>query len=188
MPCAQTLSGLARDCNPNVGGIKAAWINNFDEVATVTVGTGDNSGKITAVTLVDHAAQGVTDPVYVKFKKYSFRPATSNFESTLNTSEENGPQDVTTLINLIFNRMETTKRIEVEALSLGDLALIVEDNNGIFWYFGKDNPVFASAANGTPGTARSDRNAYAVTLQDNAKTWPYEVLASLMTTDLVDEL
>ena len=110
-----------------------------------------------------------------KFKKYNFRPATSNFESTLNTSEENGPQDVTTLINLVFGRMETTKRIEVEAMSLGELAMIVKDQNDKFWYFGKDNPVFASAGTGSTGTARSDRNGYNVTLQDNAKTWPYEI-------------
>ena len=188
MPCAQTLSGLARDCNPNMCGIKAAWINNFDEVSGLTVGTSsDDKGKITAITLVNHAAAGATDPVYENFKKYTFRPATSNFESTLNASEENGPQDVTTLINLVFGRMETTKRIEMEALSLADLAMIVQDSNDVYWYFGKDNPVFASTANGGTGTARSDRNGYGITLQDNAKTWPFEVKPDAVA-DAVDEL
>lgn len=174
MPCAQTLSGLARDCNPNVGGIKAAWISNFVDVSGLTIA----NSKITAVTMAQDQ----------KFKKYNFRPATSNFESTLNSSEENGPQDVTTLINLVFGRMETTKRIEVEALSLGELAMIVKDNNDVYWYFGKDNPVFAPSGTAASGTARSDRNGYNITLQDNAKTWPFEIDPSAITTDIVDEL
>lgn len=179
MSCAKTFSGLARDCDPNVGGIKAAWITNFADVSGVTV----TDNKISAITMVQPATGSAP-----KFKKYHFRPSTSNFESTLNTSEENGPQDVTTLINLVFGRMETTKRIEVEAMSLGELAMIVLDQNDVYWYFGKDNPVFASAGTGGTGTARSDRNGYNVTLQDNAKTWPFEILKSVITTDIVDEL
>ena len=179
MSCAKTFSGLAKDCLPNVGGIKAAWIANHADVSALTVA----DGKVSAITMVQPASG--TAP---KFKKYYFRPSTSNFESTLNTSEENGPQDVSTLINLVFGRMETTKRIEVEAMSLGELALIVLDANDVYWYFGFDNPVFASAGTGSTGAARSDRNGYSVTLQDNAKSWPYEILASAITTDVVDEI
>ena len=182
MACAQTLSGLARDCSPNIGGIVAAWVINHADVTAVTVTT----GKISAITTT--VIPGDT-PSSVKFKKYNFRPATSNFESTLNGSEENGPQDVTTLINLVFGRMETTKRIEVEAFSWGELALIVKDGNGKFWYFGYDNPVFnPGGSTGSSGTARSDRNGYNVTLQDNSRTWPYEIDSQIITTSLVDEV
>lgn len=174
MACPQTLSGLARDCDPNIGGIKAVYIANFDDVTSVTV----TANKVSAIALANDA----------KFKKYAFRANTSNFESTLNTSEENGPQDVSTVINLVFGRMDTTKRIEVEALSLGELAVIVKDSNDVLWYFGKDNPVTAtSGTTGSTGTSRTDRNAYAVALQDSAKTWPFEVEASILD-GIVDEV
>ncbi len=175
MACAQTYAGLAKDCEPNIGGIKAAWITNHADVASVTV----TANKISAIAMANEA----------KFKKYHFRPGTSNYESTANISEENGPQDVTTLINLVFGRMETTKRLEVEAMRLGEMALIVKDMNDILWYFGKDNPVVAASGTaGATGTARSDRNGYTVALQDTSKTFPFEIDAAALTTEIVDEL
>ena len=72
--------------------------------------------------------------------------------------------------------METVKRIEMEALAMNDLAVIVKDANGKYWYFGYDEPVSASAGDGQTGTARGDSNRYSITLQDNSDTWPYEIL------------
>jgi len=82
---------------------------------------------------------------------------------------------VTSDLLLQFNRMETSKRVEITALSLGDLAVIVKDANGKYWYLGKDEPVNASAGDGQTGTARGDANRYTITLQDESLEMPYEV-------------
>jgi hypothetical protein len=76
--------------------------------------------------------------------------------------------------------METVKRVEITALALGDLAVIVKDANGKYWYLGKDEPVNASAGDGQTGTARSDANRYTITLQDNSLQMPYEVSSSVI--------
>ena len=81
---------------------------------------------------------------------------------------------------LQFNRMETTKRVEMTALALGDLAVICKDANGKYWYLGYDEPVNASAGDGQTGTARSDANRYTITLQDNSKELPLEVSSSVI--------
>lgn len=164
MSCTQTLGGILRDCAPSMGGIAEAYIANHAEVTNVEM-TGD---KISAIT-----AAG-------KFKQYAFRPETSQFTSTLNKNIQNGTTYVSTEIALVFNRMETAKRIEVAALALGELAVIVKDNNGIYWYFGYDEPVHQTAGDGQTGTARADRNGYSVTLQDNSRTYPYEVEPSVI--------
>jgi len=174
MACTQTLSGLTKDCAPNIGGIKAAWVANFADVEAVSL----TDGKISAFTMATSA----------KFKKYDFRPGSSTFNSTLNVSPDSGVNYVSTDIQLVFAKMETQKRVEMAALSQGELALIVLDNNGIYWYFGYDEGVVASAGSGATGTARGDANAYGITLQDNSKSWPYEILASVITSSIVDRL
>lgn len=174
MACTQTLSGLAADCSGNIGGIKNVYLANFADVASVTVTT----DQISAIAMVSTA----------KFKKYAFKRGTGSMSSTLNVDAANGTNYVSTDLVLQFNRMETTKRVEMTALSQGELAAIVQDMNGKFWYLGKDEPLAASAGDGQTGTARADGNRYTLTLQDNAQTWPMEIAAAAVTTEIVDAL
>lgn len=161
MACNQTLNGLVNDCATSMGGIVEVYIANHDDVSEVTVTT----DKVTAITMNAEA----------KFKRYFFRKGTGSMTSTLNVDTANGVNYVSTDLVLLFSRMETTKRVEMAALSVNDLAVIVKDANGVYWYLGYDEPVTASAGDGQTGTARSDGNRYSITLQDNAVTWPYEV-------------
>ena len=179
MPCTQTLSGLAKDCSGNIGGIKAVYIANFDDVASVAV----SDGKVSGITMVT-PAQGSAP----KFKKYNFKPATGSMSSTLNKDLQAGTNYVSTDLVLQFNRMETTKRVEMTALAQGELMVIVKDANDVYWLLGRTEPVMASAGEGQTGTARADGNRYTLTLQDNGETFPYEILSTVITTTIVDEL
>lgn len=161
MSCLQTLSGLAKDCAANMGGIVEVMIANFADVTGVTI----TDGVVSAVTMAADA----------KFKKYSFAKNTGSLTSTYNIDAASGVKYVTSDLLLQFNRMETSKRVEITALSLGDLAVIVKDANGKYWYLGKDEPVNASAGDGQTGTARGDANRYTITLQDESLEMPYEV-------------
>lgn len=161
MSCIQTLSGLAKDCAANMGGIVEVMIANFADVTGVTI----SDGIVSAVTMAENA----------KFKKYSFAKNTGSLTSTYNIDAASGVKYVTSDLLLQFNRMETSKRVEITALSLGDLAVIVKDANGKYWYLGKDEPVNASAGDGQTGTARGDANRYTITLQDESLEMPYEV-------------
>lgn len=166
MPCIQTLSGLTKDCQPNMGGILEVMIANFDDVSSLTIADG-------IISTISMAASA-------KFKKYSFSKNTGNLTSTYNLDPASGVRFVTSELLLQFNRMQTQARVEITALALGDLAVIVKDANGKYWYLGKDEPVNASAGDGQTGTARSDANRYTITLQDNSLEMPYEVDASIV--------
>lgn len=166
MPCIQTLSGLARDCSANMGGIVEALIANFDDVTGVTI----SDNQITTISMASSA----------KFKRYSFAKNTGNLTSTYNLDPASGVKYVTSELLLQFNRMQTAARIEITALALGDLVIIVKDANGKYWYLGKDEPVNASAGDGQTGTARGDANRYTITLQDESLEMPYEVDPSIV--------
>lgn len=166
MSCIQTLSGLAKDCSGNMGGISEVLIANYEDVTAVTL----TSGVISAITMATSA----------KFKRYSFAKNTGSLTSTYNIDAASGVKYVTSELLLQFNRMETTKRVELTALALGDLVVICRDSNGTYWYLGKDEPVNASAGDGQTGTAKSDANRYTITLQDNSKEMPLEVDSTII--------
>lgn len=166
MPCIQTLSGLARDCSANMGGILEVLIANADDVTGVTL----SEGIISTISMATTA----------KFKRYTFPKNTGSLTSTYNIDQASGVQYVSSELLLQFNRMETQKRVEITALALGDLAVIVKDANGKYWYLGKDEPVNASTGDGQTGTARGDANRYTITLLDESKEMPYEVDASIV--------
>lgn len=167
MSCVnQAIAGLARDCATSMGGIKKVYIAAYEDVATVEV----TEGKISAITMVDTK----------KFYEYALRKGAGSFTSTNTIDPANGVNYVTT--DLVFNmlRMDTVKRTEMAALSVNELAVIVEDANGIYWYLGYDEAVTATTGGGQTGTARTDGNMFTITLQDTAVSYPYEVDASII--------
>jgi len=166
MTCAQTLSGLTNDCAASMGGIVEVYIANHADV--------------TGITLTDNKVSAITLDTGKKFKKYAFPRNTGSLSSNYTIDETTGARFVASDLVLQFNKMDTTKRIEIVALAQGELAIIVKDANGTFWYLGMDAPVKATAGDGLSGTARADRNGYSITLQDNSLLLPYEVLGSIV--------
>ena len=158
MACAQTLAGIVRDCNPNMGGLRSVYLANFADVDSITV----TSSVVTAITMVSSK----------KFYKYEFVRNTASMSSNYAVNAENGTTYVETDLRMVFNRMDTTKRLEIVALAQGELVAIVEDNNGNMWYLGYDEPLTLNAGDGLTGTARADRNGYSVTLRDNSLEMP----------------
>ena len=161
MACNQTLSGLARDCSPSMGGIVEVLIANFSDVTAVGV----TSDMITTITMASSA----------KFKKYEFARNTGSLSSNYTIDQTSGVRFVTSDLVLQFNRMETAKRVELSALAQNDLRVIVKTANGNYFMLGKDEAVTATAGDGLTGTARGDRNGYSITLQDNSLEMPFEV-------------
>lgn len=163
MACSSAiLKGICNDCLPSMGGIKKIYLANYKENAfTVT------DGKVSAI---DSA---------VTWYDYYIRKNTASFTSTLNKDDANGSSYVSSEISIVFNRMETAKRIEMSALALADLVAIVEDANNVKWAFGVDAPVTCTAGGGETGTAKADRNAYTITLTAEDNTYPLELSDSV---------
>lgn len=152
-----------------MGGIVEALIANHADVTAVT----ETAGKITAITMASSA----------KFHRYQLPRNTGSLSSNYTIDDTTGAKFVASDLVLQVNRMDTAKRIEISALAQGELAIIVKDANGAYWFLGKDAPVKASAGDGLTGTARADRNGYSITLQDNSLELPLEVDA-----EIVDDL
>lgn len=165
MSCCNTLSGLERGCDKGIGGIRTAWIACWGEITGITV-SGDKITGITPTTGVWH--------------EYQFRKQTGSVTITPTVSDENGTIFYESAIVLQFSTWETLKRTEIAALGASDLAVIIEDNNGRYWYFGYDDYVTLTDGSYETGTAFGDFNGYNLTLTDFSKELPYEVSATVM--------
>lgn len=166
MACCTGLGGIERGCDKGIGGIRTAWIACWSEVNSVTV-SGD---EITAIA-------PATPTVW---HEYQFRKQTGSVTTTPTVSDENGTVFYESAIVLQFSVMETAKRVEIAALGASDLAVIIEDNNGRYWYFGKDDYVTLTDGSYETGTAFGDFNGYNLTLTDFSKEPPFEVAETVM--------
>lgn len=156
-----TLAGINTDCASNMGGIQKVYIANFQD------------GLFT----LDASGNTVTGlKTGTSWYEYNFRAESSNFTSTLNKTADGGNY-VSTEIVLNFARMETSKRLEMNALALNDIAVVVKDNNNKYWAFGLDRPVQSSTGSGETGTAFGDANRYSITLASTDGTFAPELTA-----------
>lgn len=167
-----TLRGIVQDCNGNLGGVSEVWLINRDSVSAITTAettVNELSGVpvISAITLAADAS----------FVKYFVRKNTSSMTSTLNVND-NGSTYVSTELSLVFARMDAQKRLEMNALAKEEIAALVRDANGTWFYLGFDNPVTSSAGTGETGVQKSDANQYTATLSDESMEYPYIVLQS----------
>ena len=166
MACNQTLTAILKDCSPSMGGIVEALFANKEDVQEVTL----TEDMVNAITMANGK----------KFVKFQFARNTGSMSSNYTIDPTTGVKFVTTDLVLVFNRMETSKRVAIKALMQNDLVAIVKDANGKYWYLGYDEALNATAGDGLTGTARADRNGYSVTLQDNSHEMPYEVNSEII--------
>jgi hypothetical protein len=166
MAC-QALEAILKSCDNNSGGIYGIWINQQDEIASITP-TDPSLGagwQITAIAL---------QTVPVLFENYYIRRNTSNFTEESTIDLVNGSSYVTQTINLMFHRREADKSRAIKILGAGQqyLVAIVLDANGKYWYF----PYLQVSATGEgSGTARADGSKYSVTLMAENEYLAYEV-------------
>jgi hypothetical protein len=159
MSCT-TLIGITKGCDNNIGGITAIYINDMDNVGIPTI---DQTAY-----MVD--AQTVTEP----YEVFEFRRNTGNFTEESAIDFANGSSFVTATITLMFHRREASKSKAIKILSEGqrDLAIIVKDANGKYWYF--PYAQLSATAEGS-GTAKADGSKYSVTFIAENENLAYEV-------------
>lgn len=149
---SQTLASIDGYCDKASGGIKRVLIANFSDVTSKTLD--DNNNVITTITKAPNS----------KFAEWRFRRETGSLTST--TSSTGGNQNTSSEATLVFTKMEAQKRLEIQTAINADAVMIVEDNNGNYWYMGYDYPVEIASTVATTGTALADNNNYTLTVND----------------------
>ena len=165
MACS-TLTTITKGCDNNMGGITSIYINDMDNLGTVTVNTG--TWTVTSFgSLVD------------EFVAFEFRRNTGNYTEEAAIDLVNGSSFYTQNINLMFHRREASKSKAIKILGEGqrDLAVVVGDANGKYWYF--PNAQLTAVTEGS-GTAKADGSKYSLVLTAESEHLAYEVDSTLI--------
>lgn len=169
MSCTYTFAGQLLDCKESSGGVKEVYIIDASYLEGYTVDP--TTKKVLTITLTSGQL----------FNTYQLRKQTANMLTTINTSDENGTTFYQT--DTVFNipKMEAAKRLELLALAVGNMVVIVRDNNGLYWIMGLENPVTLTAGTAGTGTAFGDANQYSYTLTELNTVAPREVTQAILT-------
>ena len=166
MSCPITLAGILEDCNGQ-GGVKRLFMLDNSKVETYTVDP---------ITEIITNLNTTGDAIFVE---YAIRKQTANFTSTLTANEVAGSVYAETVLTATFPKMSAAKRLEIKALGLGSVAVMVEDNNGKYWFLGGKYPVTMTTGVGNTGTNFGDANQFTITLSHISDSLPYEINSTL---------
>ncbi|MEX0596486.1 MAG: hypothetical protein WD512_08280 [Candidatus Paceibacterota bacterium] len=171
MSCDALLT-ILKSCDNNTGGIYKFYVNLQDNVDMTTLTTDPgNNYLIDALSLLGGADT---------FIEFEFRRNTSGYTEDSNIDLINGSSFVTQTINLMFHRRESIKSNALKVLGSGQQYLtgIVQDANGLYWFF----PFLQLTATGEgSGVARADGSKYSVTLLAENEFLAFEIEESVVT-------
>ena len=150
MACNLT-GGIQLGCRDNVGGLKSMWISDFTNISSLTQ---DGDEFITQI-----SGSGV-------FYEFQLIRTSSQHTETVNASLENGTVFYQGETVTYFVKLEQDKRNLLKALAQSQrLAIVIEDNNGGYFYLGQTYGCFISAGTSVTGKALGDQNGYNMTFQ-----------------------
>jgi hypothetical protein len=118
---------------------------------------------VTATTEASGVITAITKAAGKRFYKYELVKETANFVENINASVENGTVFYQQELTIVLNKLQANTRNEILLLAQSLLVAIAKDNNGNYWYLGKNNGLDITAGNSGTGTAIGDRSGYTLT-------------------------
>jgi len=148
MACALT-QGYTLDCRDSLGGITEVYFIASSDITSST----EASGVITALV----KATGK------RFYKYELTKGTSMFTEAVTSNVQNGTLYFTPELTIILNKLQANTRNEILLLAQNRLVAVAKDNNGKYWFLGKERALDLTAGTSETGTAEGDRSGYTLT-------------------------
>ena len=175
MACTTYLTQITTSCGSNLPSLKKLYIGTF-ESGTFTY-TYQQNGESQDVLdadgnqIIESVSGATLNSGADKWVEFSFRKNTCSMNTEM-TVNENGSFYFTNGCDMVFSKIENSKRLSIESLAAGECTMIVVDNNNNTWLIGAENPVSLTTLSATTGTAIGDNNQYTVTLSANEKSMP----------------
>lgn len=165
MPCVLT-QGYILDCRDAFGGLNTCYLMEYDNLATVTL----TVGVVTALTKVTGK----------KFYQYKLIAHTGEADEAMTGSRENGTNQVVQHVKFPINKMNTAVRNELLLLAQNRLVIVITDENGTSWMYGKDYGLILKATTAKTGKVLADRNGYELDFEGEEKYLAVEVNATVV--------
>lgn len=146
-------AGVTRSCGFQFGGLKKVFIANFEEVASLAYQT---DGTVTGITMTTGAT------VWYSFE---YEPNTAQKLEELVAGAVS--RFVNQTLNMKLANMTQAKRTTLNALANATVAVVLQTQDDLYWYFGeptKSAGLRATVLSIDSGTAQADDAAVTITL------------------------
>ena len=150
MACDITL-GRLEPCKDAVGSLKAVYFVNYGDVGAITY-------DVTNTDVIDTVTG--TPSAY----KYELK-GTNSFDQTITSSRENGTTFFDQSVKLQLKNMNAASHKQIKLLAYGRPQVIVEDNNGNFFYCGLEHGMDVTGGTIVTGTVMGDLSGYTLELK-----------------------
>ena len=162
-------SGLALSCRESIGGIKYAYIL---DASGQDIDVTESAGVASAISVGGTALTTLSADMFL----FDQVKQTASLVETVNASEENGTVFYTSVLNLVFNKLESAKLNSLKVLAANSkLLIVVKDNNDKLWMVGNDRGAVVSGGSSESGTAMGDRNGLSIEFTGNHSAPMFEV-------------
>jgi hypothetical protein len=163
MACVSFSGGIAKDCANNIGGLTKVYLTDFDNIASYAQAGGTVSNIIMASASY--------------FYEFEFNRNSATFTEDLLKSVEAGSALFEGTLTLTIPRRDVAKRNTLSLLTQRDLAAVIKDSNGLYWYLGAEEGMYLSESTSTSGTAKADGSNYVLTLKSFEQERAYGLTA-----------
>lgn len=150
MACISFSGGITNDCENNMGGVTKLYLADFQDV-TYT----ESGGTVSTITMATASS----------FYEFTFNRNSATYQEDLVKSVEAGSALFEQTVTVTIPRRDVAKRNTLALLTQRDLAVIIKDSNGIYWYPGQVEGMYLSERTSTSGTAKADGSNYVLTLK-----------------------
>lgn len=171
MACVSFSGGIANDCLNNMGGVTKLYLTDFASITSYT----ESGGTVSAI--------GMTSSAY--FYEFAFNRNSATFTEDLVKSVEAGSVLYDQKVVVTLPRRDANKRAKLALLANRDLGCVIKDSNGIYWYVGAVEGVYASTLTSTSGTNKADGSNYVMTLQGFEVAQAFVLSSASVITSLV---
>jgi hypothetical protein len=179
MSCNLT-KGRNITCRDTVGGIKAIYFAQFDEVTAYAEGTSTDVGSLVTFTM------GASDDIY----KYTLKRGTASCTETITGSSENGTVFYTPSVEIMLHKLTKEDQNQIKLLASNRLVIFLELNeiitatgNNVLLALGLENGMELNAGTNATGAAFGDMNGYTWTF-DGMERNPMLTVEDYTTTPL----
>ena len=152
MACDLT-KGRVEPCKDVVGGLKAIYFIDYGDLGTISENDDDAIAGDNNITDMDG-----TFTAY----KYDVK-GNSSFETTINSSRENGTVFFEQTLNLTLKKLSAADHKEIKLLAYGRPHIVVEDYNGNAFLMGKEHGAEVTGGTIVTGAAMGDLSGYTLT-------------------------
>ena len=137
-------AGVTRSCGFQFGGLKKAYIANFEEVEALTY---DATGQITGMTMTSGST----------WYSFEYEPNTAQKLEELQAGAVS--RFVNQTLNLKLANVTQAKKEVIEELANATVAVVLQTQDDLYWYFGeptKSAGLRATVLSIDSGTAQAD--------------------------------